>query len=297
MKDTQQIIGKFYDKVDLSFPIGNVRCRALKFSFEQMHRSFPSHSHSNNSWEIHYIPYGKGTITLNHEVHKVGPESFFITGPHMEHSQTPDRDDPMAEYCIYLKFDSKNHPLIQKKNPEFINHFFATDRFIGPDKQNLHPLMQSIFRELETPGIGYHTALEALLTQLLVLTVRNLEFTKNEEPAAESSIADRNYLIIEEYFLYEYQDLSLEKLSSRLGLSHRQTERLLQKHYGKTFLQKKYDAKMSAALVLLKDPANSITDISIQLGYSSVEHFSAAFRKYYGLSARQWRKNTSSLYR
>ena len=150
--------------------------------------------------------------------------------------------------------------------------------------------MQSLFQELEHRHIGYHTVLEALLTQLIVRSVRNLEYPGTSEPDAESTIADRNYLIIEEYFLFEYQELSLEKLSSRLGLSHRQTERLFQKHYGRTFLQKKYEAKMSAALVLLKDPSMSITDISVQLGYSSVEHFSSAFKKYYGMSAREWRK-------
>ena len=33
---------KFYDKTGLTFPIGNIRCHALKFSFEQLHRSFPA---------------------------------------------------------------------------------------------------------------------------------------------------------------------------------------------------------------------------------------------------------------
>ena len=287
---TENRIGKFYDKVDLSFLIGNIRCYALKFSFEHLGRSFPSHSHSNNSWEIHYIPYGKGTITLDHEIHRVGPGSFFINGPHMEHSQTPDPKDPMTEYCIYLKFDPKSRPLIQKQNPDFLNHFLGTDRYAGADKQNLHPLMQSLFRELENKDVGYHSLLASLLTQLIVLSVRNLDLPGSKEPAAESSVADRSYLIIEESFLYEYQDLTLEKLSSRLGLSHRQTERLLQKHYGKTFLQKKFEAKMSAALPLLEDLSNSITNISVLLGYSSVEHFSAAFRQYYGMSAREWRR-------
>ncbi len=290
MKQSQQIIGKFYDKTGLTFPIGNIRCHALKFSFEQLHRSFPSHSHSRNSWEIHYIAYGKGTITLNHCTHQVGPDSLFITGPHMEHSQIPDPEDPMAEYCIYLKFECRNHPLIQEKNPEFLNRFLSTDHFIGQDSQNLHPLMQTLFHELETRSIGYRTVLESLLTQLLVLTVRNLELPENMEPTADFSLSDRNDLIIEESFLYEYRDLTLEKLSSRLALSPRQTERLLQKHYGKTFLQKKFEAKMSVAQVLLKDPSNTITDLSVMLGYSSVEHFSAAFRQCFGMSPREWRK-------
>ena len=290
MKQTPIPPGKFYDKIDLSFSIGKVRCHALKFSYEPLCRSFPSHSHSSNSWEIHYISAGKGTVTLNHVPYPVGPSTLFITGPHVEHSQFPDPEDPMAEYCVYLKFDSRNRPLIQEQNPEFLNHFFLTEQFLGQDRQNLNTLMNALFEELENKQAGYRTVLEALLCQLLVFTVRNLETPKNPEASPESSLADRNYLIIEECFLYEYRDLTLEQLASRLGLSQRQTERLLQKHYGKTFLQKKSEAKMAAARLLLKNPANKITDISIQLGYSSVEHFSAAFRQYYGMSAREWRK-------
>ena len=290
MNHPTPVIGKFYDRTGISFPIGNIRCHALKFSFEQLHRSFPSHSHSSNSWEIHYIAYGKGRITLAHIPFQVGPDDLFITGPHMEHSQTPDPDDPMAEYCVYLKFESRNSTLIQGKNPEFLNRFLSTDQYLGQDKQNLHSLMQTLFQELEHRTIGYRTVLEALLTQLLVLIVRDLEVAEHPEPSAEFSLTDRNYLMIEESFLYEYRDLTLEKLSSRLALSPRQTERLLQKHYGKTFLQKKFEAKMSAAQVLLKDPSNTITDLSVMLGYSSVEHFSAAFRQCFGMSPREWRK-------
>lgn len=292
MKQTQITPGKFYDKIDLAFSIGNVRCHALKFSFEPLRRSFPSHSHSNNSWEIHYISAGKGTVTLNHTPYQVSPSTLFITGPHVEHSQFPDPEDPMVEYCVYLKFDSRNRPLIQEQNPEFLNRFFETEQFIVRDKQNLEQLLENLFRELEDSRIGRRTVLESLLCQLLVFTVRNLEMSRNTEPSSESSLTDRNYLIIEECFLYEYQNLTLEQLSSRLGLSQRQTERLLQKHYGKTFLQKKFEAKMAAALLLLKNPSNTITDISVQLGYSSVEHFSAAFRQYYGMSAREWRKHS-----
>ena len=51
-------------------------------------------------------------------------------------------------------------------------------------------------------------------------------------------------MIIEDYFLYEYQNLSLEELAVKLGLGTRQTERLLPKHYGKTFLQKKTEARI-----------------------------------------------------
>lgn len=286
----QKPIGKFYDDLDISFSIGNVCCRALKLSYEQYQRSFPSHSHSRNSWELHYIVCGRGRITLNRTPYEIVPNTFFVTGPHVEHSQVPDPSDPVTEYCIYLKFEPVSTLLKSKENPDFLNLFFDTPVFLGQDTQDIRSLMQILFRELDTRSVGYLTVVRTLLLQLLVQSARNFRgFDRTGNAAATSSLSDRNYLIIEESFLYDYQNLTLESLAQRLGLGTRQTERLLKDHYGKTFLQKKSDAKMSAALILLADASKSITEISASLGYSSVEHFSGAFRKYHGVSPRAWR--------
>ncbi|MEE1031792.1 MAG: AraC family transcriptional regulator [Ruminococcus sp.] len=288
---SQQPIGKFYDNLNISFPLGNVQCHALKFSYEPHMRNFPKHSHSSNSWEIHYIAHGTGHIVLDGHSYDIGTNSFFINGPHIEHAQFSDASNPITEYCIYLKFDSKSKKLQHSSNPAFLNHFFDITSFCGYDTQNIYGLMQHLFYELDTEDTGFLTQITALLTQLLVLSVRNCYHTHEDSSYFHPVTPDdKKYLIIEECFLYEYKELTLETLSERLGVSPRQTERLLKKHYGKTFLQKKQEAKMSAATVLLRDSLNSITDISVSLGYSSVEHFSSAFHKYYGLSAREWRK-------
>ena len=97
-------------------------------------------------------------------------------------------------------------------------------------------------------------------------------------------------IIIDEYFLYEYQSLSLDTLANKLRLSTRQTQRLLMDYYGKTFQQKKTEARMSVAAILLSDHTRSITSIAEDLGYSSIEHFSSAFRGFYHISPREYRK-------
>ena len=107
-------------------------------------------------------------------------------------------------------------------------------------------------------------------------------------------MAETKSVIIDEYFLYEYQTLSLEELSRRLNLSARQTQRLLMEYYGKTFQQKKAEARMSVAAILLSDQSLSITSIAENLGYSSIEHFSSSFRRFYKTSPREFRKNLSS---
>ena len=98
--------------------------------------------------------------------------------------------------------------------------------------------------------------------------------------------AAKNYVT-----LCDYKNITLEKLADQVSLGKRQTERLLQMHYRKTFLQKKTEARMSAACSLLRDTKQSISDIADKLGYSSVEHFSNAFKRYYKQTPSDYRRS------
>lgn len=280
-----------YTDLNIHFSIENYAFYALNIVFERFLRSIPLHSHSRNSYEIHYIPYGHGKARINNISYEVTPNTLYITGPHVEHEQTPDKKDPMAEYCIYLKLEKKHVSPARQKSEDFVSLFEKTFFWYGQDTQNIYPILQSIFYELEHQYTGYMTEVETLLQQLIVKLIRNYKHKKGSKVHfGPSNLVDSKYIIIEESFLYEYKDLTLETLSARLGLSPRQTERLLKEHYDKTFLQKKSEAKMSAALLLLADKSNSITQIANHLGYSSVEHFSTAFKRYYQKSARAYRK-------
>ncbi|HKL79640.1 MAG TPA: AraC family transcriptional regulator [Mobilitalea sp.] len=284
-----------YNDLDIKFSIEYINFYMLHIACERFLRSIPSHSHSDNSYEIHYIPYGQGKVKIDQVVYPVIPNTLYVTGPHIEHEQIPDKDDPMIEYCIYLKLEKKNHDKGKEKQGSYLQLFENTKSWFGQDIQNIHPLMQQIFLELENKYSGYIKQVETLLQQLVILMIRNYENNRQSQNQAKSfDLAYSKYIIIEEYFLYEYKDLSLVVLASRLGLSTRQTERLLNQHYDKTFLQKKSEAKMSAASILLLDQKKRITDIALELGYSSVEHFSNAFKRYYHKTAREYRKNINS---
>lgn len=280
-----------YNDINVKFSMENVNFYTLHIACERFMRSIPSHSHSDNSYEIHYIPYGRGKVKIDTVVHQVIPNTLYITGPHIEHEQIPDKDDPMLEYCIYLKLEKKNFGKKKDEQNSYLQLFEDTKSWFGQANRSIHPLMQQIFLELENKYTGYMKEVETLLQQLVIQVIRNYENIKmTQNQPKPFDLAYSKYFIIEEYFLFEYKNLSLDALAARLGLGPRQTERLLNKHYGKTFLQKKTEAKMSAATLLLMDPKKRITDIALDLGYSSVEHFSSAFRRYYHISAREYRK-------
>ena len=100
--------------------------------------------------------------------------------------------------------------------------------------------------------------------------------------------------IIEDAFFYRYRTLTLPDLSRLLNLSARQTQRLLQQNFGRTFSQKLTEARMAAASQYLLTTELSVTEISERTGFSSIEHFSAAFRRFTGRSPRQYRKEKAA---
>ncbi len=274
---------------NLIFSMGGYDFRIANIIYGKLDYTIPCHSHSKNSYEIHYVCTGHGHVDINGKVFEVMPNTLYTTGPFVEHTQIPDPNDPIFEYCIYLEI-SKSSACSDSSERTLIKFFRETVFWLGEDTQNVHDLLRELFSELELQDTGYFIQTISLLKQFVVKLLRNYEV----KPAVHRknvsySLIDNQYLIIEKCFLDEYSTLTLKDLSARLGLSTRQTERLLKEHYGKTFTQKRIDARMSSASTLLKNPALSITQIAEQTGYSCVEHFSAAFKRYFGQSASSYR--------
>jgi AraC-like DNA-binding protein len=257
-------------------------------SYNPFDCDIPAHSHSKNSFEIHYIPTGYGFALIEGKNYDISPNTLFVTGPHIEHAQTPHTDDPMKEYCVYMKV----HPNQRKLQKNSITSALYEHPFwFGQDMQNIYLFLQLIFYELETPSIGSQQKLTSLFELLVIQLVRNYDNSSLTKVAAHTPrLINIPFLVIEEAFLNGYKDLTLQNLAERIGLSTRQTERLLKQYYNSSFQKKKTEARMAAATSLLRNTSTSITDIAEQTGYSSSEHFAHAFKSYYQMSASDYRK-------
>ena len=78
------------DNLNITFSIGRYMITILKFTYECQTWNTPSHSHSSNSYELHYIPQGRGTLISSQKSYDLYPNVLYTTGPHVEHQQYPD---------------------------------------------------------------------------------------------------------------------------------------------------------------------------------------------------------------
>lgn len=285
-----------YDNLDIDFKFEDTTIKICKISNEIIDHPYPLHNHGKHCFEFHFVSCGTGRAQINDEVHPLTPNTFYITGPLISHAQFSDATSSndignstcLCEYGVYFKFTSP----VNNKHEELLNILRSYPFWIGTNHPVFRTLFEKIFHELKFQRIGYTENIISLLRYMIVVTIRILAGDKRKAlPLHSSTLDSKKHLLIDDTFIKYYKDITLTDLSTILGLSPRQTERLLKAEYGKTFLQKKLEARMSAAQILLANKILSITYISDYLGYSSIEHFSCAFRKFYGFTATEYRKN------
>ncbi len=80
----------------------------------------------------------------------------------------------------------------------------------------------------------------------------------------------------------------LEEIASSLGMGGRTLQRYLRDH-NVTFKQLVDETRHRRALIYLKDPKLSLTEVALLLGYSELSAFSHAFRRWRGLTPREYR--------
>ena len=271
-----------------SFEMGSLQITPVHVRIEQLRPIIAAHRHSYVSYEIHYTERGRGTVTVDGQNYEVFPGLLYVTGPGVVHAQMSDPGDPVVEYCLYL-----NCRQYVRSSSDPLALFVNTPFWMGADNGRFYALMRQLVDENRDPQPDVTQMSEALLRQAVIHLTRL--YRSGSESAgrplsAPALTRDGLMPVLEDAFYYRYATLTLAELARLLNLSVRQTQRLLQESFGKTFSQKLTEARMAAASQLLRNTTLSVTQIAERVGYSSIEHFSSAFRRSVGVSPRQYRQ-------
>lgn len=277
-----------------SFTLEDTLIHVPMISYRHFTEPLPRHSHSKNAFELHYVTAGKGFVVLENQTFPLSPGVLYITGPNIAHEQIPDESESLTEFGLFflISESESNSPLAD----QFIKH----DLWLGDAGKEIDALAQAILWEKTNQKPGYRQKIPLLLAELMIECVRNFvsdgKIYDNKLPVPSNKLSvhllqeENTMLVIDEIFLCRYADITLEQLADSIGLSTRQAQRLLEKNYNKSFSSMKLEARMAAAETLLRNSSLKITEISNRIGYSSIEHFSNAFKKFYKVSPGQYRK-------
>lgn len=122
-----------------------------------------------------------------------------------------------------------------------------------------------------------------------------------DQPAArpgpteqDSDIVARIETLFASEGLHRSEDLSLRRLSRRLGLSDRQVSNAINRLRSMSVSQFVNDARIREACELLAQTDKSVLDVSLMVGFASKSNFNRAFSRVTGTTPSQWRAQNQS---
>lgn len=207
----------------------------VQFGRGVFEKDMAGHSHSKNSYELHYITGGKGTLTTDSKVYSLSEGDFFVTGPGIYHRQSTDRREPLKEIFVYLQ------TFADKSSDSLVSAFLST-HFYFCKSDDLKKYFEMLLLERQEKKLGYTSAIAAIM-QLMLTEITRMYLPQFDKICAENgNLNDRRFLIIESLFIEKPESITLAELAQSIGVCERQAQRLLKKYYGKSFTQKKEEA-------------------------------------------------------
>lgn len=286
-----------YKDYDIKLDLGSIKINLLAVSYEPPNNTWSYDIHSHSSYEIHFVPNGKGTLEINDKKYDITPGTMYITGPGVMHAQKPDQDDPMNEFCINIemtdlkKKDTKYDIYARDEIDLIYSTFQDTAFWIGQDKFSCYKMVDDILSEFQEKPIGFYTYVKNLTSQLIIQIVRTISDKKHADYYVPMKILDDSRrFIVDFYFSDCHLPLSAKELASKIGTSVRQLNRIIQQYYGLTFTQKLVYERLAFAKKLLSSTDDPIKEIATKSGYANYYNFSKTFKKEIGVTPTQYRK-------
>ncbi len=224
-----------------------------------------------------YVISGRGFIECEGKKYEVNEGDFYYLDRYHSHKYYPDKDKPFSKIWINVR----------GRFAEAMLDVYSLNDPVVIEKLDVYDVFKSISEQVsminETNRDDVYANVAVLLTGLII-KVGNKSRLKN----TNSSLPYKIKAIIDTSPNF---DISLEHIEKKLYLSKSYIIHLFSKEFGTTPKQYIMQKRIGAAKVLLRGSRSELSDIAEQLGFSSVQHFSSAFKKYTGQTPDGFRKN------
>ncbi|MBP5169392.1 MAG: helix-turn-helix domain-containing protein [Oscillospiraceae bacterium] len=256
----------------------------------------PAIPHHHNFFEMFFVLDG-------HCIHKVGENTAVLHAgdlcliqPKVTHSLDVNDESIIIDVLIRrATFRHYFYSILQGDN--VLSNFFMSTLYSNPgidyllfhtqNDPDLHYAFIDLCGESFDQEAYYTVLVNAIVTRIFVLLLRrymsSCELPKDKP--ADSEIA----LTLARYLQANAADVTLAKLAEDFHYSTEYSSRLIKRSTGQTFIQLLTNIRLENAKQLLRDTTLSVTDIAMQVGYESSEHFIRTFRKHIGSTPSEYR--------
>lgn len=255
----------------------------------------------NNFFELVLIKKGKGTQCINYNDYPYEKGSIFLLPPLQCHSfqiEEPSR-------FIFLKFTSN---FFQANSRDAINRreWFKEAAYILSnynqlpgdiihsvlDRHHMQTLINLIVKENSNYGSASEALIKSFMTSILEILLRNIKRSSFYEIEMTADNDDRITKLLS-YInenISEPHLLKVEQLARTFLLSPTYLSEFFRKKVNMSLREYIIKAKLKLVEIRLLNSNYTLTEIADELSFTDVSHLSKTFKKYTGMSVRDFKK-------
>lgn len=255
----------------------------------------------NNFFELVLIKKGSGIQCINYNEYNYEDGSIFLLPPLKCHSFKIEK----TTNFVFLKFSSDffhaNSPDAVKRNEWFKEAAYILSNYnqlpgdiihSELDRQHIYTLVDLILKENKNYGNGSALLIKSFMTSILEILLRNIKQSGFYEVEMSVDKDDRITKLLS--YINEHisspQLLKVDQLAKTFLLSPTYLSEFFRKKVKISLREYITKARLKLVEIRLLNSDYTLTEIANELGYTDVSHLSKTFKKYSGMSIRDFKK-------
>lgn len=247
--------------------------------------------HSHIYYEIFYVQTGRCRFLLKDMVYHLKKGDFVYIIPGELHHAIFDEGDCDLITC-YFKEAYIERQLFEHWIPSAIPQNFSSFMGSVPSlyQEDFHSLVSKMIAEYASID-KFSDAFLGIYLQEMILFLTRHSVLSHEAPSMINA-NDADILAATKYIYQNFQlPLTLDEVASIASLSPTYFSKKFKQVTGMGFKEYLNYVRLKHAQTALLTTGNTITDIALEYGFNDSNYFKDLFKKVYGKSPREYRKN------
>ncbi len=261
--------------------------------------------HYHASYEIYYLMEGERYYFIDRRVFRASSGSLVFIDKNRIHKTSPITNPYHHRLLFQIDetcFDHWNKEL----NSSIFLDLFEDECSVIPLSSDMEKSLQLKLNEIKTEALlkenGFEKMIETLVWQILLLAHRAKQ--ANRKLAAFSSLPSESEQTVKEdriqtvsevaaYLAANYAKTnSLDEIANRFYINKYYLSRIFRQVTGVTMGEYLHIQRIQRAMEFLSNTLDPITEIAHATGFETVSYFEKIFRRYNGMSPREYRNQS-----
>lgn len=271
----------------------------FKLTMFQSGKGLHSIPHREECIKILYILRGSLVVEINDNSSVVNTGDLFLIFPDEPHTITTTEKDNIAfwevTYDIKLLYLDSQSAVDNKFLFSFNISGQLGQRLFSRNlltEQGITSILENIIEEYENPSICSDVAIRLYISQLSLWFLRC--WKTNDDSRDLTSINDMYSMnLLQKIFTFvdqEYMNkIKMETIANECCMSYHSFSKFFISHTGKTFPSYVNEVRLTKTKILLTTSSMNITEIAMEVGYTSASHFIQRFKESNKMTPLQFR--------